>query len=530
MADRRYVLVAITLLVVAGCSGGGSATTTSTTTTHATNNTAGEHTTTSAGHTDTTVGFSGEVGWGMFRLDQRHTAAVSGFGNVDPLTGPRERWRWRMSEPSGVMRWFSTFPLGDLDGDGDLEVVVTTADGAPGVSPRVVALDERDGQAVVMWAFVVPNPEGGVDQYGPALADADGDGLPDVVFSSRDGFLRALDGQTGEVIWEYSVGRLTEAGPMVADLDGDGSLEVVQVWSCVLGTECESGALTVFAADPGRTGEVPPLWDVELAWKADSGEPAIADLDPDDGRDLSQIVWGNWGGTLLVVWKDGDREPVVRDLVLASLDDTVPDDIETAAMRTSPLIADFGDGLTAVFGWMPDYKNYRDARMSAVSIRVSTAQETVDFVPRWTVTEDAWKSSPALLELGDRTLVVTGAGYALGPSAERACDDVAGRYVARDAVTGEVAWTIEMPAGQGDLRGSVTVADIDGDGEPEVIAGVGCGGRLLGIDGATGRIEWERQLGDRLYVSPSIADLDGDGFLEIVIGSLDGNVYALQGG
>lgn len=526
---RSFVILVVVLAACSGSAGSGDQTTT-----HGTG-----HETTTTSHvehgTTTVVHGAGTAPWAMFRRDQRHTGVVPGVGTIDPAIGPRLLWSYRVSEPSSGMRWFSTFPLGDLDGNGSLEIVVTTADGMPGVPPSVIALTIDGSELRPMWTYPVPNPDGGVDQYGPALTDADGDGLPDVIFSARDGFERALDGQTGALLWQYDIGRISEAGPMVADLDGDGALEVIQVSACLIATGCESsGALTVFAADPpGDALENSPLWQVEFPWKADSGEPAIADLDPSDGRDLSQIVWGGWGGQLMVVWKAPEGDPVVQEFTLATLDDTVADDSTKVAMRTSPLLVDLGgDGgpmWTAVFGWMPDFEDYPDARQSAVAIRVSTTAGLAEFTPLWTVVEDDWKSSPSLLEVPGRTLVVAGTGYALGPTPERACEVVAGRYVARDARTGEVAWTIEMPEGQGDLRGSTAIADIDGDGQPEVIAGVGCGGRLLGIDGATGTIEWERQLGERLHSSPSLADLDGDGALEIVIGSLDGNVYVLGG-
>jgi len=76
----------------------------------------------------------------------------------------------------------------------------------------------------------------------------------------------------------------------------------------------------------------------------------------------------------------------------------------------------------------------------------------------------------------------------------------------------------------------VAVADLNGDGVLDVVLPIGCYGALKAYDGATGNLEWVRQLGPRTQASPSLGDLDGDGKLEVVLASYDGNVYAFQGG
>jgi hypothetical protein len=85
----------------------------------------------------------------------------------------------------------------------------------------------------------------------------------------------------------------------------------------------------------------------------------------------------------------------------------------TPAIRSSPMIADFGEGPTAVFGWMPNPGNGIVARISAVGLRADMAAGTVQFTPRWTVDHDAWKSSVALLPVGTGVPLVV-AGYGIG--------------------------------------------------------------------------------------------------------------------
>jgi len=76
---------------------------------------------------------------------------------------------------------------------------------------------------------------------------------------------------------------------------------------------------------------------------------------------------------------------------------------------------------------------------------------------------------------------------------------------------------------------SPAVADIDGDGQVEVLWG---GYRLMAVDGATGALEWSYPAAvsdGRLWPSPALADLDRDGAPEIVIANGSGLVVALDG-
>jgi FG-GAP-like repeat len=75
---------------------------------------------------------------------------------------------------------------------------------------------------------------------------------------------------------------------------------------------------------------------------------------------------------------------------------------------------------------------------------------------------------------------------------------------------------------------SPAVADLDGDGHPEVVWG---GQDLVALDAATGTLRWRAPGAARIWPSPAVADLDGDGKLEIVVGrgSDELTVYASDG-
>jgi hypothetical protein len=62
---------------------------------------------------------------------------------------------------------------------------------------------------------------------------------------------------------------------------------------------------------------------------------------------------------------------------------------------------------------------------------------------------------------------------------------------------------------------SPAVADIDGDGQPEVVWGAY---DVVSLNGATGAVEWRATNGQRAWPGVVIADLTGDGTPEIIVG------------
>lgn len=114
------------------------------------------------------------------------------------------------------------FDLGDVDGDGKMEIVNGSSTGA-------LRVEEFRGDKE--WTF---------DNYGYAArdvrcADVNGDGQPEVLVASETGYLYFLDGQ-GQVRAQVDLGEALRV-LAVADVDGDGAVEVV--------TGGDDGAVTV---------------------------------------------------------------------------------------------------------------------------------------------------------------------------------------------------------------------------------------------------------------------------------------------
>lgn len=233
--------------------------------------------------------------------------------------------------PDGYPDGFNSSPaLGDLDNDGDLEIVVG------GYDKRIYAW-HHDGSSVEGWPIVLND----TIWSSPALADIDKDGYLEVIIGS-DAFLIGSPGGSLQVFnhdgtvvpgFPKYIDQTIYSSPAVGDLDKDGWLDIV----VGTGTYYEGLGYKVYAWDHDGNSL--------LGWPVNTGgyvlaSPALGDID-DDG--YLEVVVGSLDHWLYAWNHDGSLVPGWPVLPTDWLGIDIP-------LYFSPALADYdGDGKPEVF-------------------------------------------------------------------------------------------------------------------------------------------------------------------------------------
>ncbi len=198
---------------------------------------------------------------------------------------------YRLDGDMDVGGGYHLFPaFGDLDGDGDLDAILGTWED----EIRLYRNDATDGsiQLTLLDSAYVTLTRG--RNAAPALGDVDGDGDLDLFVGESSGTLNFYrnTGSPSQAVFElvddeygdFDVGR--RSVPVLFDIDGDGDLDLI------VGSEGEG--LRFFRND-GGPGDVPFVDAGTLPVETFGfAAPAFADLDGDGDHDL--LLGGSSGG------------------------------------------------------------------------------------------------------------------------------------------------------------------------------------------------------------------------------------------
>jgi outer membrane protein assembly factor BamB len=208
--------------------------------------------------------------------------------------------------------------VGDVDGDGKQEVIVTELQHFPSGGLSIIVLNGEDGSEV--WRFTPPTLtlEEGFSPS-PILEDITGDGIFDILVGGMTYSYYALDGPTGAVLWTSNYEHFIRSSSPMADIDLDGRNEIVGIDNHAL--------MKIHDAETGA-----------VEWQGYMGycigaTPAIGELDGDPYGEIvfSMCVDGgimvlNHDGSLLWMVDNNDMyyaSPVLIDIDGDGLEDVV---------------------------------------------------------------------------------------------------------------------------------------------------------------------------------------------------------------
>ena len=345
----------------------------------------------------------------------------------------------------------------DFDRDGNKEIIIGDNNG-------FVHIYNADGSEVENDTF--PYDTGSQIWGSAAAADMDRDGFMDFVITSKSKHLYIFD-QNGLKI-DYNANKFLMGTPAIGNLDDDADLEVV--------VGGYSSSNQIFAVNPdGSDVEGFPF---AIGERTKSGV-ALADFN-ENGKD--DIVLGTDDSRVYLIYDDG------------SLADGFPY-LVADAIQTAPSVLDIdGDkvifvGTGAVFGNGQNNNLY--AINSDGSLRF-TVEANKDI-----------KTSVSFLSYDENQYIFFGANDGMIYAVDSDGNALSG-------------WPVEV---NGTIGGSVVFSDLDGDGDPEIVATTYMGDVLaFHLDGSY--VNYFPIANEIPFSgSPMITDLDDDSDLEIVAGS-----------
>jgi hypothetical protein len=388
---------------------------------------------------------------------------------------------------TGAVEWQASgmgglgLAVGQIDADAGLEIVVAKGT----ASGTVVDGRTRVGEWSATFGHYV------------RVADLDGDGLEEVVAGAMWGDTVVYEGDTHAARYSVPVGNL--GAVETADTDGNGSLELVY-------GDAQHGAIHVV---DGSTGV--EMWSVH---NPDSGATSVAAGDV-DGDGVTELLWGA-----------GHRSTGPDHLHVA---DCASRAIE---WRSLDLVTPFygldhgdvdGDGNPEIlYAAVESESGYADG-LYFVHDAVTKRLEHVSPPPTGQNWTGLWRIRTANVDDDpQREIFITSSVI------------YNGTLICQDGSTHAEQWRFTLPSGL--AYRSLQVGDVDGDGLPEVVAGMGQDSSIPGVfvdvyDAASGALEWRSPNFNADFTRLSLlrlANLDADPALEIVVGAWGGILRVLD--
>ncbi|MBI3027437.1 S8 family serine peptidase [Candidatus Woesearchaeota archaeon] len=425
-----------------------------------------------------------QVDWKHNHHDIRNTGYTLLKGDITS----NNKQIWNFSSAPSTDFW-DEVAIAEIDNnvsDGQ-EIIVTTSN-ADFTDGRVYALDGDTNN--VLWTFNDPNAS-----EHPSVDDADGDGIKEVVFGSKDLFLYSISSKNGSLNWKYRMNNHVKAdsphGNTIADINNDGGKEII------FGEIGEDGTFNGRTVSLKANGSL--FWNSSTtAVQGFQSVPAIADLNGDGFPEVIMTAGDGvyvYNGTNGVELCRKHMANVYASAVIADLDNDNDYEIiiGTSKNTVSGEICSSGTCYSAI--------NVLDNNCNIL----------------WNGSVDYHViATPAVANLDDDSNLEIVVATALTPDFTniRNTSFNNGSVYVFDGVTKNMDWNSKFVAGA-KIQSSPAIADIDNDGILEILIGA-YDGKLYVLNQSKGN-EWNYSFSSYLIANPAIGDIDGDKVAEIVV-------------
>ncbi len=419
--------------------------------------------------------------------------------------------------------------VADMDGDGKPDIVVTTYSGT-------IYIVKNDGTVMKGWPVRLPDVPS---------CPLDGSTPPSLCMG------KTKDPKTGKDV-NNVLDRGAFGSPVLADMSGDGKLDVIQAGF--------DGYVHVYKAD----GTPLSGWPVRVHYPGLEEynrvltTPAVADFNGDGTPDLlvgSNEKLGAGGGAGAFYLIDGKTHTYMKDWpikmtsfmlfplvaegvgnspVAADMNGDGKPDAIMHGNASAPMILPADPGKQSGFGLppnaLPERKDpdggpsQRGLQPTAIFGADSDAQRPDTMFPLF--------AQPSLGDLnqdGTPDIITTGGSLSLAQQlvSHGATNKLGQNLLAMwDGKTGAMLPGSPVLLEDMTFYNSQAIADLNGDGYPEVITGTS--GYFVHAADACGREPegWPKFTGQWIMATPAVGDIDGDGKLEVVVPTREGWLYA----
>ena len=454
------------------------------------------------------------------------------FKNTGTATAPAYALQVGTANPfNGINVIYTSAPtFADIDGDGDLDAIIGQGNG-------ILRYYKNTGTAtapIYVEQTVAANPFNGIDVGSlstPTLADIDGDGDLDAIVGASDGTLKYYKNTGSRTAPAYTVQTGTAnpfngidvgaySAPTFADIDGDGDLDAIVGAGDGTLRYYKNISGTIATAYVEQTGTANPFNGIDVGF---ASTPTLADLDGDG--DLDAII-GEFYGSLRYYKNTGNATNPVYTVQTGTANPFNGIDIGSFN-GPAPTLADLdSDGdLDAVIGTSSGtfyYKNTGNATNPVYTVQTGTANPFNNIV--------VVGNGLTLADIdGDGDLdAIVGEFYGSLKYYKNTGTATAPVYVEQ---TGTANPFNGIDIG---FFSKPTFADIDKDGDLDAIIGTSSGTlRYYKNTGTATNPVYTAQTGTAnpfngidvgASSAPTFADIDGDGDLDVIVGESNGTI------